>query len=55
MKEGWQFGFDDGFKNGVRRIYQEAKDKGLDVNLLTPALNLYLSQSEKRQGIQQYI
>eukprot|EP00347_Sterkiella_histriomuscorum_P014515 403360583 len=55
IKDGWQFGFDDGFKNGVRKIYQEAKDKGLDVNLLNTSLNIYLSQSEKRQGIQQYI
>lgn len=48
IKEGWSFGFDDGFKNGVRKVYQEAKEKGLDVTLLTPVLNLYLSQSEKR-------
>ncbi len=48
LREGWQYGFEDGYKQGIRRIYQEAKELNMDVTILQSTLIAYLSDHEKR-------
>lgn len=32
MKEGWNFGFDDGYKNGIRRVFKECREAGINID-----------------------
>lgn len=49
MQEGWNFGFDEGFKTGIRKVFRDARDAGIDLSSLE--LMEYISREDKIKGL----
>ncbi len=49
MKEGWSFGFDDGYKNGIRRMFKDCREAGINIESLD--ILEYINREEQFYGI----